>query len=443
MRWICSGSFLPPLKRTSASARLASHRHRVPNTGESSTACSSTSWTDAVLRNLNTSASGKLCCSASAMLMPSSVAAACSSKLNERQNRFRSANPHALLMRPPNGAWMTSCMPPPSSKKRSATMVCWVGTVRRTARPSTMYSTACSAPAAVEAAVLHQPGDGFCGFGAATEAGADRQGRVGGVGRADAGPDDGFLGTGLGECDIGRTLIDLLAYFGDVRRQLRRTCGCFAAPEGDRRRRAVRVLDEHAAGADAPDLPRRVAEQHDVARGAFDREVLVDGTDRGPFGLGDHGVERGFGNRAAAGDRRQPGSAAGAEALVDAVAMEVRAVASATRGDALGQHRDDLVECRALQIPVRIRAPDQREQRIFIPTVSLGGARRDDLLRQDVERRLRDDQLVQLAAANRQHQRRAFDQLVARRDEEAALGRGAAPVSGAANPLDRRRDRAR
>ena len=37
------------------------------------------------------------------MFRPLSVAAACSSKLNPRQKRLRSASPHALLIRPPNG----------------------------------------------------------------------------------------------------------------------------------------------------------------------------------------------------------------------------------------------------------------------------------------------------------------------------------------------------
>ena len=38
-------------------------------------------------------------------------------------------------------------MPPLSSKNRSAIMVFWVGTAPSTARPATIYSTACSAPA--------------------------------------------------------------------------------------------------------------------------------------------------------------------------------------------------------------------------------------------------------------------------------------------------------
>ena len=45
--------------------------------------------------------SGKLCCDESESTMPSSVAAAWSSKSNVRQKRFLSVCPHARLMRPP------------------------------------------------------------------------------------------------------------------------------------------------------------------------------------------------------------------------------------------------------------------------------------------------------------------------------------------------------
>ncbi len=114
--------------------------------GESSAACSRIGCTVAACRKLKTSPSGKLCCSASAIFSPLSVAAACNSKLNPTQKRLRNASPQALLMRPPNGAWMTNCIPPPSSKKRSAITVVCVGTAPRTARPCRMYSIACSAP---------------------------------------------------------------------------------------------------------------------------------------------------------------------------------------------------------------------------------------------------------------------------------------------------------
>ena len=80
------------------------------------------------------------------MFSPLSVAAACNSKLNPTQNRFRSDNPQALRIRPPNGAWITSCIPPPSSKNRSAITVVCVGTAPSTARPCNTYSIICSAP---------------------------------------------------------------------------------------------------------------------------------------------------------------------------------------------------------------------------------------------------------------------------------------------------------
>src|SRR5256885_8409064 len=141
------GTFFPPRKRSKASARPAAQRHLVVKRGDVSTACSRTERAEFGCRKGKTSASGKLCCSLSEMFNPLSVAAACSSKLNERQNRLRSARPQALLIRPPNGAWITSCMPPLSSKKRSAMIVVCVGTAPKVARPVATYSTACSAPA--------------------------------------------------------------------------------------------------------------------------------------------------------------------------------------------------------------------------------------------------------------------------------------------------------
>ena len=54
-------------------------------------------------RNRGTSSNGKLWVSPSDSTIASSVAAACSSKLNVRQNFLRSARPRLRLMRPPNG----------------------------------------------------------------------------------------------------------------------------------------------------------------------------------------------------------------------------------------------------------------------------------------------------------------------------------------------------
>src|SRR5262249_33951126 len=75
----------------------------------------------------------------------SSVVAACSSKLNERQNRFRNAKPQARLIRLPKGAYKTSCIPPDSSKKRSSTSVCCDGIAPNERYAFAKYAATCSA----------------------------------------------------------------------------------------------------------------------------------------------------------------------------------------------------------------------------------------------------------------------------------------------------------
>ena len=123
-RWMCGGTRLPlwiprrapaPGWRSSGSASrtAAPGAPPAPAPPRRCPAC----------RKSKMSSSGKLCCSPSERRMPSSVAAACSSKSKVRQKRLRSARPQARLMRPPNGAWRMSCIPPASSKKRSAMTV--------------------------------------------------------------------------------------------------------------------------------------------------------------------------------------------------------------------------------------------------------------------------------------------------------------------------------
>ena len=103
-------------------------------------------------------------------------------------------------------------------------------------------------------------------------------------------------------------------------------------------RRAVRVLHAHAPGLDAADAPGRGAEQEHVAGQALDREILVERADHRAFGLGDHEILRVVRNRAAGGDGGQTRAAPAAHAPVHAVAMQIRAAAAARGGDALGQH---------------------------------------------------------------------------------------------------------
>ena len=138
IRRIGAGTFRPPVRRSSARPRVAFHRQRLPNIGEGSTAWIRVSRSVWGRRKANTESSGKLCCSPSDSTTPSSVAVACSSKSKFTQKRFRRERPQARLTRPPNGVWRTSCMPPASSKNRSATTVSTVGTTPRTATVSAM-----------------------------------------------------------------------------------------------------------------------------------------------------------------------------------------------------------------------------------------------------------------------------------------------------------------
>jgi hypothetical protein len=64
----------------------------------------------------------------------------------------------------------------------------------------------------------------------------------------------------------------------------------------------------------------------------------------------------------------------------------------------------------------------------------------DDLLRQDVERRVVRDDAIELAAPHRPHQRRALDQIVARRGEDASLRQTRNRMAGSADALQQRRD---
>ena len=138
MRWRGGGTFRPDEKRSMARAREATHRHRMPNSGACSTACVRTfsAFVSGTYRKV--SSTGKDNDGPSDRLMPSSVAAACSSKSKVRHISFRSDIPQARLILEPNGEWTTSCIPPDSSKKRSATTRRFVGTVPRMRAPSSI-----------------------------------------------------------------------------------------------------------------------------------------------------------------------------------------------------------------------------------------------------------------------------------------------------------------
>ena len=228
--------------------------------------------------------------------MPSSSALACSSKSKVRQNRLRSARPQARLIREPNGAWITSCMPPDSSKNRSKTISLVRGHQadggqlrrdvgerllggplgwRRTRLCSHASGVACRSPRL--AAVGNRRGQV-----AAQVARARPKARGVRPGRSPS--QKGMLG---------------------------------GAPSASR--------TAHLAAAHVEHAPRSIAQQKDVAGQALDGEILVDRADERFLGLGDDAILGRFGNRAAGGDRRQPRAAAGPQAAVDQVAVQVGA----------------------------------------------------------------------------------------------------------------------
>ena len=199
------------------------------------------------------------------------------------------------------------------------------------------------------------------------------------------------------------------------------------------------MRDAHGAAGHLQDAPGGVAELEHVAGHALDGEVLVDGAHHGLVGLGFHLVVEGVGNGAAAGQRRQAGAAAGAQPAVDRVQVQVGAAPPAARGEAFGQHPHHRVEPLARQAAVRIRPAHDRVELVGGPLArrALG----DDLLRKDVERRVGDRDLVQVAPRRRRQQRAPFHQVVAAEWEQAALGRGADRVAGAADALQEGHDR--
>ena len=129
----------------------------------------------------------------------------------------------------------------------------------------------------------------------------------------------------------------------------------------------------------------------------------MDGADHGLVRLGAHLVVEGVGDGAAAGQRHQTGAAARPQPAVDRVEVQVGAAPSAAGGEALGQHPHHLVEPFSRQAPVRVRPVHDPVQLIGRPLArrALG----DDLLRQDVERPVRDRNLVQIAPRGGRQQR--------------------------------------
>ncbi|SAK95147.1 hypothetical protein AWB82_06876 [Caballeronia glebae] len=247
-------------------------------------------------------------------------------------------------------------------------------------------------------------------------------------------PRDRFVDAALRE-----PRVDLRAQPRDGVRKLVAAAGRFAQPERDVRRLAVRVLHAHAPAFHAHDPVRRIAELKDVARETLDGEILVHRADLQALRFEDHGEIGVVGNRAARGDGRQLAAAPAAQRARDRVAMHIRRAHALSSGIAFRERAQHGLVVRAIERRIRIRARDALEERVLAPLAArdFGG----DLLRQHVERRVRNGQRVEFAAPHAVEQRRAFDEIVARGRKKPSFRHAADLMPGAPDALQKRADR--
>ena len=121
--------------------------------------------------------------------------------------------------------------------------------------------------------------------------------------------------------------------------------------------------------------------------------------------------------------------------------MDQRAAPAASGGKALRQHAHHRGKILARKRPIGPGPAQARKQRLLFPFSR--GDFGDDLLGEHVERLLGNDQAIELAAAHAVDERRGFDEIVARERKQPPLGQAVDRVAGAADPLQKTRDRAR
>ena len=203
----------------------------------------------------------------------------------------------------------------------------------------------------------------------------------------------------------------------------------------------MRIFDTDATGLNTLDTPGSGSEQEDIPGQALDGEIFIQRADYFFFRLSDDGIVGGLRDRSAGGDRCESSATAASNSSVHLIAMQVSSAAAALGGDAVGQHGDDRVELAALQVAVRISAAEEREQIVLTP-VARGGFGYN-LLGENVERRDRNLEAIELTGADSPDQGGALYQLVASGGEEVALGLGTDPMAGSTHALQGDRDGAR
>src|SRR5262249_16926873 len=131
---------------------------------------------------------------------------------------------------------------------------------------------------------------------------------------------------------------------------------------------------------------------------ALDGKIFVDTADDVVVGLQYYLVIGGVGNRAAGCQRGGPRPAPGAQHLMNGVAMNKRTAPAAAGGKTISQHLHGGGEIRACQIAKWPGAAKGPIQAVFGPIPCRDFSH--DLLRQYVERLMRDRDAVEFAAAD-------------------------------------------
>ena len=211
-----------------------------------------------------------------------------------------------------------------------------------------------------------------------------------------------------------------------------------AKPERHGRRLTVSVLDDHLAGFHLAYPKGCVAQLEDIAGQAFKGEILAQGPDAMTFRCEDHFVVELIRNHPGIGDRRQTRILARPQAAVDRIQMHIGAAPAALGVVALGQHLDHLIEAFTGKLGVGLGLAAHRVERIQRPLARTHLA--DNLLCQHIQRRLRGDDGIQLAALGGIQQCSALQQIVLRQREQPPLGGGADGMTGTADPLQESRD---
>src|SRR6185437_229812 len=172
-----------------------------------------------------------------------------------------------------------------------------------------------------------------------------------------------------------------------------------AQPKWNGRRRAVCILHSNAAGFDAFDAPRVSAEQEYVSGEALDGEILVQSPDGFAVRFRDHSVVCVLRNRSSGSDGGEARPAPALDTPVHLVAVPQCPGSSTRRRKSFGKHFDNISEILASEIAVRVGRTESFIEIVFRPAVR--GSRGDDLLREDIERILRNFDAFEMALANR------------------------------------------